>query len=302
MIGWNHARAAGSSGARSCPACCSWRRSWSRAGAWSGGTLTARPQPPEAAPRPRRSPSPWSPIRAVEFETVTDRTPMSFRDNAAYAYLLEKARKLTPGELARQSRRDIVLTHLWERPELYRGVPIHLLGTAMRTLRFESKLSKTGWLYEAWVSTPDARRVLYCCVFEEPPEGFPLGPNVSERVVFNGFFLKIMKYEAGDITRGAPVLVGKLGWEPGAAAAPGGNGDAGHPCSGRLFWSLVVLGGLFFLSLSRFGYQLFRNISVPRGPHGPRSFPTEDIPPEDLNAWVDSVAKPPSEEWDEEVG
>ena len=188
--------------------------------------------------------------RAVEFETVTDRTPMSFRDNAAYAYLLEKARKLTPGELARQSRRDIVLTHLWERPELYRGVPIHLLGTAMRTLRYESKLSKTGWLYEAWISTPDARRVLYCCVFEEPPEGFPLGPNVSERVVFNGYFLKIMKYEAGDITRGAPCWWASSAGSRAADSAPAGN--AGQPAmSGRLFWSLVVLGSLFVVSLIR---------------------------------------------------
>ncbi len=97
-------------------------------------------------------PEPVVPDRAVEFETVTDRTPSSFRDNAAYAYLLEKTRGLSPAELARQSRRDIVLTHLWERPELYRGVPIHLQGTAMRVIRYEAKMSKTGWLYEAWIS------------------------------------------------------------------------------------------------------------------------------------------------------
>ena len=97
--------------------------------------------------------------RAEEFETVTDRTPMSFRDNAAYAYLLEKARKLSPAELAAQSRRDILLTHIWERPELYRGVPIHLLGTARRVLRFESKLSQSGWLYEAWIISPGRHEV-----------------------------------------------------------------------------------------------------------------------------------------------
>ena len=58
---------------------------------------------------------------------------MSFRDNAAYAYLLEKARERTAAELARESRRDVFLTHLWERPEHYRGVPVHLLGTALRS-------------------------------------------------------------------------------------------------------------------------------------------------------------------------
>ena len=118
-----------------------------------------RPQPAEPVARAEPKPEPVVADRADEFETVTDRTPMSFRDNAAYAYLLEKARKLTPVELAAQSRRDILLTHLWERPELYRGVPIHLLGTARRVLRYESKLSKTGWMYEAWIVTPDAPKL-----------------------------------------------------------------------------------------------------------------------------------------------
>ena len=100
-------------------------------------------------------------------------------------------------------------------------MPIHLLGTARRVLRFESKLSKTGWLYEAWIVAPDAPKFPYTCVFEEAPEGFPLGADVSERVVFNGYFLKIMKYQAGDVARGAPVLVGQIGWAPAAAPAGG---------------------------------------------------------------------------------
>ena len=258
------------------------------------------PQPAEppvtAAPRPE----PVVPDKDVAFETVTDRTPMSFRDNAAYAHLIEKARGLSATELARTSRRDILLTHLWERPELYRGVPVHLLGTAMRVLRFESKLSKTGWLYEAWIVTPDASRFPYSCVFEEPPEGFPVGANVAERVVFNGFFLKIMKYQAGDVQRGAPVLVGKLGWEPTAvpvAVQPGGPAAQTNP---TLYWSLVVIGILFFLSLGRWIYQLSHFLSGPRIRDHSLAHPTEDIPPEDLNAWVESVARPepPEEEAD----
>ena len=53
---------------------------------------------------------------------------MSFRDNAAYTKLLDRARGKTPAEVAVESRRDILMTHLWERPDLYRGVPIHILG------------------------------------------------------------------------------------------------------------------------------------------------------------------------------
>jgi hypothetical protein len=245
-----------------------------------------RPQPAEPVAKADPAPAPVVPDKSDVFESVTDRTAMSFRDNAAYAYLLDKARQQLPSDLARQSRRDILLTHLWERPELYRGVPVHLLGTALRVLRFESKLSQTGWLYEAWIVTPDATRYPYSCVFEEVPEGFPLGPNVSERVVFNGYFLKIMKYQAGDVPRGAPVLVGKLGWEaspPAAApmaAAPGRKAP--------LSWVLPVLGALFLISLGRWIYQLSHYLSAPRSRHAVTR-PTEDLPEGKLEAWVESL-------------
>ena len=117
-------------------------------------------------------------------------------------------------------------------------MPIHLLGTARRVLRFESKLSKTGWLYEAWIVTPDAPKFPYTCVFEEAPEGFPLGADVSERVVFNGYFLKIMKYQAGDVARGAPC------WSAGSAGHPAAAPAGGAPrrrnrtvCSTGASWS-----------------------------------------------------------------
>lgn len=253
-----------------------------------------RPQPVEPVARAEPHPEPVVADRAEEFETVTDRTPMSFRDNAAYAYLLEKARKLTPVELAARSRRDILLTHLWERPELYRGVPIHLLGTAKRVLRFESKLSQTGWLYEAWIVTPDATKYPYSCVFEEAPEGFPLGADVFERVVFNGFFLKIMKYQAGDVARGAPVLIGKLGWEP--HSAPAGGAAPAAQSNPVLYWSLVALGMMFLMSLGRWVFQLSRSLSGPRSTVTSTSHAANDIAPGELEAWVDSVARPEEEE------
>jgi len=252
------------------------------------------PQPAEPVARAEPKPEPVVADHADEFETVTDRTPMSFRDNAAYAYLLEKARKQAPIELAAQSRRDILLTHLWERPELYRGVPIHLLGTARRVLRFESKLSRTGWLYEAWIVSPDAPKFPYSCVFEEAPEGFPLGADVSERVVFNGYFLKIMKYQAGDVARGAPVLVGQIGCEP--HTAPAGGRAPATESNPLLYWSLVVLGVMFLMSLGRWVFQLARFLSGPRSTIIPASHPAEDIAPGELDAWVDSLASPEEEE------
>ena len=241
-----------------------------------------RPVPKEPPLRAEANPPPVEPDRAVEFETVTDRTPMTFRDNAAYAYLLEKARERTPEELAGESRRDVFLTHLWERPELYRGVPVHIQGAALRVVRFESQLSKTGWLYEAWIVTPDARRYPYDCVFEEAPEGFPIGLEVSERVVFNGYFLKIMKYQAGDVARGAPVLIGKIGWAPRPVSEPAKESNQ------ILRWSLVAIALMFLVSMGRWIFQLMHYLAVPRRRSTDRPPVTDDIPPEDLQAWVES--------------
>ena len=63
------------------------------------------------------NPEPIVADRSIEFETVTDRTPVGFRDNAAYALLLERARGKSPAELAAVSRRDVALAHLWQNPE-----------------------------------------------------------------------------------------------------------------------------------------------------------------------------------------
>jgi hypothetical protein len=228
-------------------------------------------------------PEPVVPDQSVEFETVTDRTPLGFRDNAAYSLLLERARGRTAEEIATVARRDVLLTHLWESPKLYRGVPIHILGSALRVLRYPSKLSPKGWLYEAWVITPENRRAPYCCVFEDAPEGFPIGANVSERVVFNGYFLKFMLYEANGTAHRAPVLVGRIGWQPSAPASKPGENST-------LRWTLVILGILFFASLARWIFQLRRFLNPASRSAASLVKPvSEDIDPASLDAWVRSV-------------
>jgi hypothetical protein len=244
--------------------------------------LPAPAEPPVTA---AGMPEPIVADRSVEFETVKDRAPLEFRDNAAYALLLRRARGQTPAELAAVARHDVVVAHLWQNPEMYRGVPVHLLGTALRVLRYPSKLSETGWLHEAWIVTPETTRLPYVCVFEEPPEGFPIGPEVSERVVFNGYFLKIMKYQASDVTRGAPLLVGKIGWEPHASARREGTNTTLH-------WSLGILGALFFISLVRWIFQLRRLFVTPRATlPSAVSRANPEIDPSALNEWVRSMAR-----------
>ena len=230
-------------------------------------------------------PEPVVADQSIEFETVTDRTPLEFRDNAAYALLLERARGRTDQELAAVARRDVLLTHLWQSPKLYRGVPIHVLGTALRVIRYPSKLSPKGWLYEAWMIAPETTRAPYVCMFEDAPEGLPIGPNLSERIVFNGYFLKIMKYQAADTPRGVPVLVGRIGWQPGEPAPKPGENS-------MLRWTLIILGVLFFASLARWIFQLKRFLGPPSRSSVATSKPVnEEIDPARLDAWARSVAR-----------
>jgi len=242
------------------------------------------PEPAEPQLTASEKPVPIVADRSEEFETVKDRAPITFRDSAAYSLLLDRARGQTPEEIAAVARRDLVLAHLWQNPQQYRGVPIHLLGTALRVLRYPSQLSKTGWLHEAWIITPETTRLPYVCVFEEAPEGFPIGHDVSERVVFNGYFLKVMKYQASDVARGAPVLVGRIGWAPHKPSSLEGS-------SPTLRLTLMVIAAFFFISLARWIYQL-RRLFTPAGVAGlPLSrVANEEIDPSSLNAWVRSMA------------
>ncbi len=232
-------------------------------------------------------PAPIVPDASPEFETVTDKTPLAFRDSAAYKKLLDQARELTPTGLAAKARFDVTYAHLWQDPKHYRGVPIHILGAARRVLRYESKMSKTGWLYEAWIITPDLTKNPYVCVFEDAPRGFPIGEDVSERVVFNGYFLKIMKYQAGDMERGAPLLVGRIGWTPNAAPVGSSNRS--------VYWLAGGVAIMFLISLVRWCLYLKRSLT----PQPRRDYfgnvPVDVIAPDELSAFLEDIPDEPSE-------
>jgi hypothetical protein len=228
------------------------------------------------------APSPVEPDRSPPFETVVDKMPLGFRDSAAYETLLTRSRETTAGGLAEQARRDILYAQLWERPSAYRGVPVHLIGAARRVLYYPSKLSRSGWLYEAWIFTPESRTNPYVCVFEEAPKGFPVGADVSERVVFNGYFLKLMRYQAGDVARAAPLLVGRIGWMP----RPPGKTSS----DSTLYWLIGGLAVMLLGSLVRWSFQLRRSLAS-RSLRStlPHERPNEVIAPEALASWLESV-------------
>ena len=253
---------------------------------WKLAPIQAVPADPQE--RVAGTPAPIVPDTGPEFETVKDRTAVSFRDSAAYEVLLRRARETTPVALAAEARRDVALAQLYERPAHYRGVPIHILGRCLRVLRYESKLSRNGWLYEAWVSTYDdltfdSQKFPYICVFEDPPKGLPIGEKVSERVVFNGYFLKLSLYQSPAARPFAPVLVGRIGWTPPAQPTD----DGGRSLR---FWAAALVGVLFLFTLIRWLATLRRSLTFrPAGTRKPER-PLDEIAPEALAQWVETVS------------
>ncbi|WP_435006796.1 hypothetical protein P12x_004273 [Tundrisphaera lichenicola] len=186
----------------------------------------ARPGVNHVAPVPPRlqaaSLKPVVPEQGVEFQAITDKSPVQGRESAAYAELLRRARQTPSSELATAARKDILYTHLWERPERYRGVPIHIEGTAKRILTYEvnPELAPSGRLFEAWVYSDENRVVPYVLIFADPPKDLVIGPDLFVRVKFDGYFMKLLRYTASDHARAAPMLVGRLTTIPKAADAP----------------------------------------------------------------------------------
>jgi hypothetical protein len=248
---------------------------WKYAGTLSG---PVEPEPVVAGPPPSVQPD-----VSPEFETVSDKSPLGFRDSAAYEKLLSQAREATAADLGAQARRDVQFAQLLERPKNYRGVLLHILGSARRILRYESKMSRTGWLYEAWVVTEDSQNHPWVCVFEDAPRGLPFGPDVSERLVFNGYFLKLMAYQAGDKARVAPLLVGRVGW-----TAPATTGAGKH--TPTVYYFAAAIACMFLFSLFRWITAFRRSFAPKPLPSFIRDRPTEEIAPEALNEWLETVA------------
>ncbi len=251
----------------------------------------ARPKADPPAPPPPVDPRPLEPDTSLAFRGLVDRTPMGPRDNSAYKALLDRARETPPDKLARDARRDVFYTHLWERPDLYRGVPVHLEGTLRKVLPHEKVapvFSPKEKLIEAWFFTPESVRLPYVVMVEDVPKGLPTGDNLNERVVVDGYFLKLLYYEAGDTSRAAPLLVGRLRWLP-RDDAPG----LPAPAAGKGGWNIpvvAVLGALGVYVALRLTFQVRRVMAPSRRPDllAPDR-PAEEIAPGALADWLANV-------------
>lgn len=254
-------------------------------------------QPQRPAPIADLPPLP-PPDDSVVFAGLQDKAPLNLRDNPALAELLDRARKVSATDLAAEARRDVGLVQLIQQPDRHRGLPIHVEGTARQISRNEVDdplLTRQGHLYEAWVYATDEPRYPFCLMFEVPPEGLPGGRDIHEFVGFDGYFLKLLAYDAGDMKRFAPLLVGRLGWSPGEAAraAEARAGWLDRPFPGlpysRRHVMLGLLGVMMLATMARIALGAFRGRGRGARPAGtqPRAnLLAESIDRDDLAAFL----------------
>jgi hypothetical protein len=156
--------------------------------------------------------------RSVEFEGVEDRVPLGFRDYAALVALSKQARMGLTADVIKAARHDMGLGELLNQSADHRGELIELRGLARRHYSALELGGRKG-LFEVWVTVPTEGLTPIACVLEKLPGEFPRREDISEPVVFWGFFLKVIPYLAGDVWRKAPLLVGRLEMLPDRQAA-----------------------------------------------------------------------------------
>jgi hypothetical protein len=250
---------------------------------WALVIFWPQPAPPPVAKAPPLPP----PDDSAPFQGLIDRTQMTPRDNAAYAALLAKVRQTPHATLAAESRRDVLFSQLIENPERYRGLPIHVEGTLLRVIRQDvqgSSIYPDGVYYEGYAVSPDSQNNPWVLAFEHAPPRLEGGNNLYQRITFDGYFLKLWAYQAGDRFRVAPLLIGRFP----PAAAPGAPWWSGLD---ERMWPLLVLVALSAYLGLRLMIQLRkrpRPVARPRG-----DLPQSDrIDPEALTAWIEGQARP----------
>ena len=148
----------------------------------------------------------------TNLKAVQDRHRLQEFEMSAYWQLMRWSRTRPFAELEKLSRRDVPYSHLWEEPDLYRGQPMRLKLHVRRVLKYAPSKNPQDLkvTYEAWGWTEDSRSFPFCVVFPDKPADLKIGTDVEGDIVFVGYFLKWMSYDAFDTKKNAPLLIGRV--------------------------------------------------------------------------------------------
>jgi hypothetical protein len=147
--------------------------------------------------------------------------PVGGVEAEVYSRVLTRANFTSSAAFKNAARKDVTYTHVFEDPERYRGVVVHIEGRLLRVNRhdptFEAAEAGVNDIYEAWIFNEFVGTNPYCVQFTEWPADLPrdvLGvPKIGQtiKVSVDGYFFKKYRYRSNDRRsndRDAPMVIG----------------------------------------------------------------------------------------------
>lgn len=225
------------------------------------------PPPPASLP-PATGPTDEDPDQAEEadqeFQVVVDGSLTLQREEMEpYDRLVEWVKNQSFARLALRAQKGVWYTDLYDAPDRYRGQVV-ALNLEIRRAKCVGENRYGVTLTEAWGLTDESRGRLYDVIVVDYPEGMPVGYSIYAKAKFVGYFLKLQGYESGGAKPGqaldkAPLLIGRLEWEPTVVVAPPVD------TTQEWIWGLGALALAGMVLLVRYIYiKWFRSNPAPR--------------------------------------
>ena len=207
-----------------------------------------------------------------ELEAASDKSALAAEEMPSYWRLLRWARARPWADLKARSRRDVLYTQLWERPEKYRGELISLRLHLVRALEHEAPENIAGFkqVCEVWGWTDESQSFPYVAVLVERPPQLKLGAKIDQEANFVGYFLKTMAYtDALGERRASPLLLGRLQCHERAASA------ISQPQDASAFWQTLAAGAAALLLIAGSWYWRRRSRRWPLASDAGKNAETE---------------------------
>jgi hypothetical protein len=204
---------------------------------------SAAEKPAASEPDPREHGCPW--LDDIIDDEALPTSAENREEYLAYNYFVLTARKFTPEQMAKVTRKELTWRILFGKERArYRGQIARVEGRLKRLVWIGSNKSLEGDgvkdLYEAWIFRPNE---YYdnptCVVISELPPGLEPSEDYQKLVSVeaDGYFFKRYKYRAANDTRLAPLVIARtLTVKPAVQLPP----DPGEEAFNHLFLPLFL--------------------------------------------------------------
>jgi hypothetical protein len=241
-----------------------------------------------------QGPADESPIEQEEikrfFDVVTDKKEILDTDMPAYYRLLKWAQSRSFAELEQRAHRDVPITKFYQEPEKHRGELVRLKIRVRQIVKWDDIPENPAGVkttYDLAGGTEESRGYPYIVVCSELPPDIKVATRTDQEVIFVGYFLKILKFDAFATARGSPVLIGRVRAIPSTAHIAAAR-------SAGLVSMLIVGGALIVLVIILVGvYRVTRQTRRRPLKPGPPALSNDNI-----ENWLENI---PAEEADPSV-